>query len=105
MHAEEKDDEDPAKNTNASCVAVPQQMPQAGDPERRRERMHDQCLHQDEADPTQLGIAPAGLDVVQELDRWKAAANFPNQIRQKDEQSNQAAEPNPGLREVAALFC
>src|SRR5271165_4918360 len=41
---------------------------------------------------------------MQKLDGRKVTLNFPNEIGQEDQESNQAAEPNPRLHEMAALL-
>jgi hypothetical protein len=62
-------------------------------------------LLDDELDRVQDDVLPHPLDVLEIFDRRVAVADLPQNVGEEEQERNGAADPDPGLDELAALPC
>ncbi len=83
---------------------MPDEQPdEAAHPERKRGWVHDEDLLRDELQRAENDVFVAARDVAQELKRGPIVADLPKEVRKREGERYEAAEPDSALREVAAF--
>ena len=101
FHQYEEDDKGQAEHAPA---AVAQKPDQPREPDRQQDRVHVDDLLLHERERAEHDVLAFAADVGQVFDRREVMADLPDEVREKERDSNGAGDPYPTSRELTAMM-